>query len=158
MKQNTHPEWYDEAVVQCSCGNSWTTGATVPLIKTDICSKCHPFFTGEQRIVDTEGQVDRFMKRLQAREEKLTASVKAREEAINPPADVDITTLEDVNARSLNALVTAGIETIGDFLDRYVEGGDEALLAVAGFGRKSLIDVKKKLRQMGYDLATSDGE
>ncbi len=64
MRENIHPKWYPEARVTCACGNTWTVGATVPEIRTDVCSACHPFYTGEQRIVDTEGQVDRFMKRL----------------------------------------------------------------------------------------------
>ncbi len=69
MKKGIHPEYYPEARVVCGCGNSFTTGATKPLIKTDICSACHPFFTGEQRIVDTAGQVERYMRRLEKREE-----------------------------------------------------------------------------------------
>jgi len=64
MKQNIHPKWYPEARVTCACGNAWTVGATVEEIRTDVCSNCHPFFTGQTRIVDTEGQVDRFYKRL----------------------------------------------------------------------------------------------
>ena len=69
MKAGIHPKYYPEAVVICSCGNTWTTGATVPEIHTDVCSACHPFFTGEQRIVDTAGQVERFMQRLRSKEE-----------------------------------------------------------------------------------------
>jgi large subunit ribosomal protein L31 len=69
MKKNIHPEYFPEARVVCGCGNSFVTGATKQLIKTDICSACHPFFTGEQRIVDTAGQVERYMKRLEKREE-----------------------------------------------------------------------------------------
>ncbi len=65
MKAKIHPKYYPEARVICACGNTWTTGATVPEIKVDVCSACHPFFTGEQRIVDTAGQVDRFMRRLE---------------------------------------------------------------------------------------------
>lgn len=65
MKAKIHPKYYPEARVTCACGNAWTTGATVPEIKVDLCSACHPFYTGEQRIVDTAGQVDRFMKRLE---------------------------------------------------------------------------------------------
>jgi large subunit ribosomal protein L31 len=69
MKEEIHPKYYPEAVVRCACGNTWTTGSTVPEIRTDVCSACHPFFTGEQRIVDAEGRVDRFYRRLeQARE------------------------------------------------------------------------------------------
>ncbi len=65
-KEGLHPTYYNDALVVCACGNSWTTGATQQEIRTDICSSCHPFYTGEQRIVDTAGQVDRFMKRLQS--------------------------------------------------------------------------------------------
>ena len=65
MKAKIHPKYYPEAKIICACGNSWTTGATLPEIKVDVCSACHPFFTGEQRIVDTAGQVDRFMRRLE---------------------------------------------------------------------------------------------
>jgi large subunit ribosomal protein L31 len=69
MKKDIHPKYYPEAKVVCSCGNTFTTGSTQELIRTDVCSACHPFFTGEQRIVDTAGQVERFMKRLEKREE-----------------------------------------------------------------------------------------
>jgi large subunit ribosomal protein L31 len=68
-KSGIHPRYYPDALVTCSCGNTFRTGATVPEIRTDICSNCHPFYTGEQRIVDTAGQVDRFMKRLEAAQE-----------------------------------------------------------------------------------------
>jgi large subunit ribosomal protein L31 len=64
MKEQIHPKYYPEAVVRCACGNSWTTGSTLPEVRTDVCSACHPFFTGEQRIVDSEGRVDRFYRRL----------------------------------------------------------------------------------------------
>ncbi len=65
MKAKIHPKYYPEARIICACGNTYTTGSTAPELKVDICSQCHPFYTGEQRIVDTAGQVDRFMKRLE---------------------------------------------------------------------------------------------
>lgn len=68
MKPDIHPTYYPTARVICSCGETWITGSTVPEIRTDVCSTCHPFFTGEQRIVDTAGQVERFMKRLERRQ------------------------------------------------------------------------------------------
>ncbi|MBE2236824.1 MAG: 50S ribosomal protein L31 [Caldilineaceae bacterium] len=68
MKADIHPKYYPDARVTCSCGASWTTGSTVPEIRTDVCSTCHPFYTGEQRIIDTAGQVERFMKRLERRQ------------------------------------------------------------------------------------------
>ena len=67
MKENIHPK-YMEAKVQCACGNTFTTGATKPLLRVEVCSKCHPFFTGERRIVDTAGQVERFKRRYRAKE------------------------------------------------------------------------------------------
>lgn len=63
MKTGIHPEYYTEATVTCSCGHSYVTGATKPELQVEICSNCHPFFTGEQRIVDTEGRVERLMRR-----------------------------------------------------------------------------------------------
>lgn len=63
MKDKIHPTYYPEAKVVCSCGNSFTTGATKELLKVEVCSKCHPFFTGEQRIVDTAGRIERFKRR-----------------------------------------------------------------------------------------------
>ena len=83
MKDNIHPQYYPEATVRCACGNTWTTGSTVEELRTDVCSACHPFFTGEQRIVDTEGRVDRFYRRLEqarARQGEGESSESAKEE------------------------------------------------------------------------------
>lgn len=82
MKKGIHPKYYPNAKVICSCGNTWTTGSTKPEIHTDLCNVCHPFFTGEQRIVDTAGQVDRFVKRLEAKAEFDAAAQERAEAAI----------------------------------------------------------------------------
>jgi large subunit ribosomal protein L31 len=63
MKADIHPTYYPNATVTCSCGDSYTTGSTKPQLHVEICKECHPFFTGEQRIVDTEGRVERFNRR-----------------------------------------------------------------------------------------------
>ncbi len=63
MKTDVHPQLYDTRVT-CTCGNSFTTRATVERLQLDICSNCHPFFTGTQKLVDTQGQVERFQQRL----------------------------------------------------------------------------------------------
>ncbi len=69
MKEAIHPTFYADALFTCgSCGTTWRTGSTKKEVHVDICSNCHPFFTGTQRIVDTAGQVERFTKRLAARE------------------------------------------------------------------------------------------
>ena len=63
MRTGIHPEYFQEAVVTCSCGSSYVTGATRPTLRVEVCNRCHPFFTGEQRIVDTEGRVERLKRR-----------------------------------------------------------------------------------------------
>jgi len=66
MKKDSHPKWYPEAKVSCACGNTFTVGSTVPGIQVEICSACHPFFTGEMKYVDTMGRVEKFQKRRKA--------------------------------------------------------------------------------------------
>jgi large subunit ribosomal protein L31 len=63
LKAKIHPEYFPEAQVTCSCGQTYTTGSTKPSLRVEICNQCHPFYTGEQRIVDTEGRVDRLKRR-----------------------------------------------------------------------------------------------
>ena len=63
MKDNIHPKYYSDAKVVCSCGNTFTVGSTRKTLKVELCSACHPFFTGERRMVDTAGRVERFKQR-----------------------------------------------------------------------------------------------
>lgn len=63
MKDSIHPQFYPNAKVICACGHSFTTGSTVAELHTEICSNCHPFYTGTQKLIDTTGTVDRFKKR-----------------------------------------------------------------------------------------------
>ena len=148
MKVDIHPNYYYDAVVTCACGNSWITGSTMKEIHTDVCSQCHPFFTGEQRIVDTEGQVDRFYRKLQARQDYLD-EIEAREaERISP--ERPITDL-DLGKRATDSLANAGITNVGQALEKLALG-DDAVLSIEGFGRKSLADLKKRLRAFGYAL------
>lgn len=149
MKKDIHPKYYPQAQVICACGNTWTVGATVPLIRTDVCSKCHPFFTGEQRIVDTEGQVDRFRSRLERRDQ-LRAEAEARRKAAMSPLQ-PITVL-GLAPQEEAALRDAGIQTIQDVLDRLAQGGDDALTSIRGFDLKALATLKKRLRSRGFLL------
>ena len=155
MKEGIHPNWFPEATVVCACGNTWKTGATQPEIRTDICSACHPFYTGEQRIVDTEGQVDRFMKRLQVRDD-IIADAEAREAAKTPP-DLPLAELK-LDKRSLNILNESGIITVADFFSKLEEGGDDSLLELPGIGRKILSDIKKRLKGRGYTVPSGETE
>ncbi|MEE9277300.1 MAG: 50S ribosomal protein L31 [Dehalococcoidia bacterium] len=79
MKSDIHPE-YVAAVIRCGCGNSWETRATKADMRIEICSKCHPFFTGEQRIVDTAGRVERFRRRYGLHEEETPAGQEVASE------------------------------------------------------------------------------
>jgi large subunit ribosomal protein L31 len=71
MKPDIHPK-YQQATVQCACGNTFTVGSTKPVLRVDVCSKCHPFYTGQQRILDTTGRVERFRRRFNMIDESET--------------------------------------------------------------------------------------
>lgn len=99
MKAGIHPN-YVEATVTCACGNTFTTRSTKPTLRTDLCNVCHPFYTGEQRIVDTAGQVERFMRRVEAaagstrtskRQSRLAARAERDAQAFRGETDADAT-------------------------------------------------------------------
>ena len=154
MKKDIHPTYYPDAKVSCaSCGKEWTTGATKPELRLDVCSNCHPFFTGEaQRLLDTEGQVDRFYKKLSARQAYVEQQ-KEKEELQGSP-DRLIAELE-LPTRAQDALSKAGIENVGQFLAK-LEEGNAATLAIPGFGQASLTATKKKLKSLGYILPETE--
>lgn len=155
MKKGIHPTFYDDATVICACGNTWQTGSTKKIIHTEVCSKCHPFFTGQQqRLIDVEGQVDRFYKKLQARQSYVDLQ-KVRETSRTSP-EKPVAEL-NLSSRAIAALAKASMTTVGQVLAKLGEG-EAALLAVEGFGRKSLIDLKKQLRQLGYELPAAAEE
>jgi len=69
MKAGIHPKYYEQATVTCACGNTFTVGSTQPTLRVDVCSKCHPFYTGQQRLLDTTGRVERFRRRFNLEEQ-----------------------------------------------------------------------------------------
>ncbi len=77
MKQGIHPKWQD-CVVTCSCGNTFTTGSSDKAMQVDICSACHPFFTGEMKFVDQQGRVDKFMQKMKKAQVKKQAVSKKK--------------------------------------------------------------------------------
>lgn len=79
MKKGIHPQIYNDAVVTCACGNSFVTMSTKKEIAVEICSACHPFFTGQKRYIDTEGQIDKFAKRVKAAKESGVVIKSAKE-------------------------------------------------------------------------------
>lgn len=152
MRTDIHPTYYPQAKVICACGNTWTTGSTVEELRVDICSNCHPFYTGEQRIVDTEGQVDRFYKRLEARTQYLQEQKEAAASQVDPKRPLAEL---DLGKRAMDAYKAAGIETAGQFLEK-LEAGDQAILDLDGVGRKTLADTKKGLRRLGYEVPEAE--
>ncbi len=76
MKQDIHPQYFNDAKVKCACGNTWTTGSTKAEIETGICSKCHPFYSGKEKILDTRGRVEKFKKRLEKASQKSSPKKK----------------------------------------------------------------------------------
>ncbi|HLJ75329.1 MAG TPA: 50S ribosomal protein L31 [Thermoanaerobaculia bacterium] len=70
MKEKIHPNWFAEARVHCACGTTFTTGSTIKDISVEICSSCHPLFTGQQKLIDTAGRVDKFNQRAAAAKQK----------------------------------------------------------------------------------------
>ncbi|MCX6809884.1 MAG: 50S ribosomal protein L31 [Candidatus Berkelbacteria bacterium] len=80
MKQNIHPKYYNNAKVKCSCGAEFEIGSTNDNIQVEICSNCHPLYTGNKKLVDTAGRVDRFMARLK-KSESLKQDVKLQQES-----------------------------------------------------------------------------
>jgi large subunit ribosomal protein L31 len=152
MKNQIHPTWFPEATVTCQCGNTWKTGATVAEIRTEICSNCHPFFTGEQRIVDTEGRVDKFMKRLERK-----ANLREKSDTLSRsslPSNLAVTEL-GLSKRFENLLGENGLTTVGDILAVLSEKGDDGILEINGIGQQALIDIKKSLRTAGFELPTA---
>jgi len=145
MKEGIHPKWYPNANILVDGEVVATVGSTQPEIRVEIWSGTHPFYTGTQRLLDTEGQVDRFMRRLQRRE-----AYKASQEAQVEQASATNISVEamGLGVRAEKALADAGA-TIAQDLIELLEKGDDALLAISGIGQKALIDIKRFLRAEG---------
>jgi large subunit ribosomal protein L31 len=103
MKAGIHPN-YQDATVVCACGNTWQTRSTKSTLRVDLCNVCHPFYTGEQRIVDTAGQVERFMKKVE------TASTNARPSKRQLRINQKATRLEEDRRRAEEAAKAAAAE------------------------------------------------
>lgn len=114
MKTNIHPKWV-EAQVICACGNTFATRSVKPVLKVEVCSHCHPFFTGQQRIVDTAGRVERFVQRLAARQEETAGRRAVSKRAMRRQA-------RSVGYESLAALA----DEEGEEATEETEGGEEA--------------------------------
>jgi large subunit ribosomal protein L31 len=148
MKEGIHPKWYPEAKVIVEGEVVMTVGSTLPEISVEIWSGTHPFYTGTQRLLDTEGQVDRFMRRLQKREELRATQEEEIEQ--RDPTNLAVEGMS-LGTRATNALTNAGVTIVGDVVE-LLQKGDDALLALPGIGQKALIDIKRFLRNEGVDI------
>ena len=92
MKKDIHPTYHDKSTVTCSCGNSFETGSTEPELKVEVCSACHPFYTGKKKLVDVAGRVDRFKKKLAQHEsaKKNLGAKKPRKPKKSPTIEVKL--------------------------------------------------------------------
>ncbi len=145
MKEGIHPAWYPDAKVIVDGEVVATVGSTQPEIRVEIWSGTHPFYTGTQRLLDTEGQVDRFMRRLQRREEYISA--RHEQEESSQPTNISVEAM-GLGTRAEKALKEAEVTIAQDLID-LLEKGDDALLAISGIGQKALIDIKRYLRAEG---------
>lgn len=147
MKKDIHPKWYPEAKVICNGEVVMTVGSTQPELIVDIWSGNHPFYTGEQRIIDSGGQVERFMKRLGSysdhKKKASSREQKAQQKAQQRFLKQQLAALE-LSDRVAQILHDANVITIGDLNDK-VENDEASLLALAGFGDKALEETKAKL-------------
>ena len=149
MKTDIHPKVFEAKVTCASCGNTWVTTSTSKELRVDVCSNCHPFYTGESaKLLDVEGQVDRFYKKLSARQ-TYVEDQKTREESTN----INNRSVDDLGLtpRATEGLKRAGVLNIGQLVDKFAEG-DAALLAISGFGQSALTAAKKKLRALEIEL------
>lgn len=96
MKTGIHPTWHKDAQVTCSCGNAFTVGSVYPTLTVDICSKCHPFFTGEVRFVDRQGRVDKFLKKMQAAQNTKAAKTSKKAKKDEDTTAEDTQTYQDI--------------------------------------------------------------
>ena len=142
MKESIHPKWYPNAKVIVEGEVVMTVGSTKPEISVEVWSGTHPFYTGTQRLMDTEGQVDRFMRRLQKRGE-----IQTQTETVKESRKIENLSVEEMGlgTRVNNALAQAELVTVGDVL-KLLKEGDDAVLALQGVGQTALIKIKRYMR------------
>jgi len=142
MKESIHPKWYPNAKVIVEGEVVMTVGSTKPEISVEVWSGTHPFYTGTQRLMDTEGQVDRFMRRLQKR-----GDIQTQTETVKESRKIENLSVEEMGlgTRVNNALAQAELVTVGDVL-KLLKEGDDAVLALQGVGQTALIKIKRYMR------------
>lgn len=101
MKKDTHPTYYTNAKVTCACGNTFTTGSTMELIQVEVCSNCHPFYTGKQKFIDTARRVEKFQaktsKAKAVQDKRGTAPTKKEKRKVKDSKKLAKSALKDLN-------------------------------------------------------------
>ena len=152
MKKKGHPKYYPEARFICTCGtgNEWVGGSTQPEVRLVICSNCHPFYTGEQRIVDTAGQVERFRRRFQHFEEHKKEQVDRKQQVIEKTKTTFLNQqllALDLPDRLFQILSEENYVTVGDIIKVFDEDS-EKFMDLEGFGPKSLEQLQEKIESL----------
>ena len=126
MKQGIHPNWTHNCTVTCSCGNKFVTGASVDHLEVDICSACHPFFTGEMKFVDRQGRVDKFIKKRATAEAiaKAEKNAKKATQKTNAPVKSYKQILQEQQAAIKNLKKSASVKEVAT--DQKVAKTDES--------------------------------
>lgn len=96
MKKDIHPEIFEEVTVTCACGNSFVTQSTSQTLQVDICSACHPLYTGKQKLIDTEGRIDKFNKKLNVAQKAAEEKAKKQKSKVKEEAPAKPTTLKEM--------------------------------------------------------------
>ena len=109
MKTEIHPDYHADTQVTCACGNTWTTGSTAASITVELCSNCHPFYTGEQRIVDTEGRVERLMRRFNLGSVEEAAKLAEETAERSAAAEADAEAAADAEREAARAATQASM-------------------------------------------------
>lgn len=109
MKTEIHPDYHADTQVTCACGNTWTTGSTATSITVELCSNCHPFYTGEQRIVDTEGRVERLMRRFNLGSVEEAAKLAEETAERSAAAEADAEAAADAEREAARAATQASM-------------------------------------------------
>lgn len=149
MKKDIHPKWYPNAKVICNGEVVMEVGSTQPELRVDVWSGNHPFYTGEQRIIDSGGQVERFMNRLNSYSQSQADASKRQKKALQKAEQrflkQQLAAL-DLNERVMQILLDNNVVTVGDLATK-LEKNIDSLLALEGIEQAALDDAKVKLEQ-----------
>ena len=131
MKKDIHPKYFSEAKIICACGNVIATGSVKEDMKVEVCSACHPFYTGKKRLVDSTGRVDRFKKRMEKSEQLLADKIERVEAKKKPAIKTEKATIKPAKAVVKEKVVKKKVAKPARIATRSVAGGKKAVKKAA---------------------------